>query len=370
VTLIATYAYAGCPVLFGDLLVTGPRPSGTHDPRMPVLGPVNDFFGDSDWAIHRLAQKVAIINNHCAIAWAGSWLGARIAISSLRKLGESRRLSISEVQEYLDGDLDLREYEVSIIGLLASDRGVQQFHWHAELVVGGVLGECAVDGSGRDAFAEFVAMFPAAAARRSGEANGIRQAVSSGLWLAAQLLTAELHQGWNARTLLQMFGGGYEVVVFDPGMQQMCKLPPETTYVFWEALNDGKTGSISKPLFVIKQRYLCDFLLIRSLTLEVIDEGRAKVGDQQRLVVAPMYDVAVQPRLEELNQTTLQSELFCHCVLIRGIRGSSIYTRIEHSGQGPLVQEPRMRIVEHGDRFEVLWSGALLSDIAQFVERA
>src|SRR5687768_569719 len=99
-TLIATFSVNKYPVVFGDLLLTGPASAGKRV-ALPTQGPDHDFFGDSGWAISGLTQKVNIVSPNCAIAWAGSWLEARCAISGLRDLAQSQTLTTDVVRSFL-----------------------------------------------------------------------------------------------------------------------------------------------------------------------------------------------------------------------------------------------------------------------------
>lgn len=134
-TAIAAFSVDRCPVVFGDLLLTGPRES-SRQVAVPAIGDVHDFFGGSGWSILGLEQKVVLINQHCVLAWAGSWLGASVAISELRFLASTQVLTADGVRAFLAGHPDVRAQGVGFIGwVYESESGrFGRFRHDAEVV--------------------------------------------------------------------------------------------------------------------------------------------------------------------------------------------------------------------------------------------
>jgi hypothetical protein len=365
-TAIATFTFDGCPLVFGDLLLSGPTPAVAPDVRVPAIGSVADFFGDSGWSILGLQQKVVIVDDRCALAWAGSWLGARVAIAAVREAATTAPLSADRVHEVLEGVSELRSHPADFVGLVAEGETI------AFIARGDILVDCWLPwglvtsaGSGRQRLRRSLRIQPATAMPLGG-VNGIRSAVSFALQFAGQLLTLERRQGDAAVTLRELFGGGYEIAAYDPGQGRFCKLPPETTYVFWEAATDGNEAGLS-PVLLIKKRYIRDVLAIRSLRLEMIGQGQLRAFDDQRHAILPMYECTNLPSIEELNATKLHSELYCHSVLIHSSGAESrIFSSIVHEGI-PAVR-PSMRIQEQGGEILIEPTPELLRGIAQAVE--
>ena len=115
-TLIAAVGLDTFPVVFGDLLISGPeQPAAVPD--IPLVGEVTNVFPDgSEGSILGLNQKVVLLGDHCVIAWAGNVEFARTIIRELRAIASNAPLSLPIIETYL-AQLDpiVRE-EVSFIG--------------------------------------------------------------------------------------------------------------------------------------------------------------------------------------------------------------------------------------------------------------
>ena len=106
--------------------------------NIPAQGDVADFFGAHGWRIVGMRQKVTLISPSCAIAWAGSYLGARIAIAKLRELAANGELTVQKVLEYLNTDEDMRQHAIQIVGWIHGGNYVDHFQYecasHSNLV--------------------------------------------------------------------------------------------------------------------------------------------------------------------------------------------------------------------------------------------
>jgi hypothetical protein len=71
-TLIAAVGLDTFPVVFGDLLISGPERPGPG-PNIPLVGEATNVFpAGSDASMLGLNQKVVLLGDHCVIAWAGN----------------------------------------------------------------------------------------------------------------------------------------------------------------------------------------------------------------------------------------------------------------------------------------------------------
>jgi hypothetical protein len=96
-TLISAFKIGVCPVVVGDLLLSGPeRLEG--ETSIPVIGNITRVFPQgSGWSIVGLRQKVNLIAENCVVAWSDSQLAATIIIKELRMLSSVAPLSLSIV---------------------------------------------------------------------------------------------------------------------------------------------------------------------------------------------------------------------------------------------------------------------------------
>jgi hypothetical protein len=134
-TLVTTIRERGLPLIIGDLLISGRETPG-HSARVPTAGLIDRVFpAGSGFTIVGLRQKIAIINDHCAVGWAGSMVGAAHIIRALRAEGQRGPLTPPRVHEIIAGaKSELREGESpSLVGFVTEivnggSLGVYRFH--------------------------------------------------------------------------------------------------------------------------------------------------------------------------------------------------------------------------------------------------
>lgn len=358
-TVIAAFNVQGCPILFGDLLLTAETGPNDRVVAVPALGDVRDFFEGSGWTVAGLAQKVVLISPSCVVAWAGSWIAAKLLISQLREMAREIVLTADSILSFLQQHPDLEQHPISLLGYVREDRGIKPFWYHAnELFNGGELGVVSAAGTGAHVlreFAEVMARFPFAA---KGQVGVGEVAVSTALSLAGFLLRAEVHGGDAAPTLRCMFGGGYEIASYLNG--EFRKVG-DLTFVVWEAQVDDGGVKISPPQLLLKQQYLHDVLLLRSAHVKG-SSGHLEIFDEQYHALLPMYEVPQEILHEDLLNVSLQSQLLCHCFLVRHGEGVGIYTRIQRSAPNSELS----MTMEDGDGKLVLgFNGAFLHEVAE-----
>lgn len=313
-------------MLFGDLLLTGPT-SG-RAVAVPAQGDVQGFFGDSGWSISGLRQKVCLLSDSCVVAWAGSWLGARVAIAELRRRALCGDLTVEDATGYLASEPELKRNPAAFVGLTYSAGYLHQFHFGAEAFQTPSLGLAYVSGSGANAIHEFANLLQSMESAATGSPTVGNQAIASALSLGGLLLQSEFRGRDAAATLRSMFGGGYEIAYFsDDRMQKL----PEITYVVWEAQIDESNVHVSHPQLLIKQMYSGDHLLIKSARIEssVVDPT-PRIVDEQGHAIGPMFEAPSFADLPSLRSMSLQSRLLCHCILVhRDAAVVGLYTRVQ-----------------------------------------
>lgn len=361
-TVIATFAISDFPVIFGDLLITGPTPQQRTSVAVPAIGQVGDFFENSGWSITALQQKLTVIGDYCVLAWAGSWLGAKTAIAGLFDLSLTEPLTCDSILHYLQSNLDLQQHPASFVGLIAEGNGLRQFHFGADQLISPSLGNVYYSGSGSDSLKQFSDFFGSVQEDATGMTNTAIRSISGAVTLGAILLQSELHGGHSATTLLNMFGGGYEVGFFADGRMQKLD---DLTYAFWTAEVSKSGIRLSPPQLLIKQKYLNDHLLIRSVKIEA-DASALRITEDQRHIIRPMIEVASKIRPEELASISLQSKWWCHCVMIiEDGRHSGIQTTIKFTQN---ESEASISIEEHEDRISLNANRELISQIMQSLD--
>lgn len=328
-TLIAGFEVQGSPILFGDLLISGVGEFENLDVAVPAIGPVGDFFGGSGWAIWGLRQKIVIISDCCAVAWAGSFVGARIAIDRLRSMAMDRLVKVEEIVCALRDDLDLILHPIDLIGWVVEESGVKKFEFGegVKCLESDLMGTVCCAGSGQHVIYEFVEMLKNSHTTATEDVAASDKAMSVALNLAVILLRVEKDGGIQAPTLRAIFGGGYEIAGYVGG--KFLKLS-DFTFVLWRVeIFPGKRTKVS-PQLIVKQAYLDDVLLIRSAIFGIDERGRPALVDEQAHAVLPVYDSQV-PLPSDLRDFSLQSNLFCHCFFCSHNGEVSIFTSIQRT---------------------------------------
>ena len=256
-TVVAAFNVRGCPLIFGDLLLTAEVDAGERTVAVPALGDVSDFFGNSGWSIVGMREKVVLISDHCAVAWAGAWLGAAVAIARLREMAAAGPLTTDSVLAYLRDEPDLQRHPASLVGWLVEGERFGQFWFGtSDVFDGGQLGQVYATGSGCAAVREFAQAANAMEWKVTGEAPVGAIAASTALALCGVLLRSEFHSGDAAEALRAMFGGGYEVAGYFGG--RFRKLG-DLTFLIWEAQVQGDNVLLSNPQLIIKRNYSAQF---------------------------------------------------------------------------------------------------------------
>ncbi|MGO4395888.1 hypothetical protein AB4Z46_31490 [Variovorax sp. M-6] len=333
-TLICAYDVQNFPVVFGDLLVSGASGPSDQQVGVPALGDVTDFFEGSGWSILGLRQKVSLISDHCAVAWAGSWLGARVAIARLREMAQEAPLTADSIRAYLRSEVELNEHPASFVGWIFEEteegRGLRQFGFgDGTLVDGGVLGCIRATGSGAPAVLEFAQIANATKWKASEEAGPAIFGFASALVLAGILLREEREGGLAAKTLRSLFGGGYEVAGFVNG--KFTKLS-DFTIILWDAsVDDDGLVRIEWPRLILKQTYKKDVLLLKSAIVGTGEDGKPKLFAEEGHAVMPMFESTERIVAEDILGISFESRLLAHIFMGRTSCGVGAYARVQQT---------------------------------------
>ncbi|TWO69504.1 hypothetical protein FN976_19660 [Caenimonas sedimenti] len=359
-TAIAALSCGEIPVVIGDLLVTRATVIPGAVP-IPALGDASDFFGGA-WAIAGLKQKVVLVNDDCVIAWAGSWVSARVALHDLREWLGYRVPSADEVVKFFQRHTDVKAHGNEFVGWVHEGGYVRQFGYQAERQYNTRFGTIVAGGSGSFAMREAAAHAPRIAPQ-FGHANAVDIAQLTGHLFGSMLLRAEFHGGDAAPTIRHFFGGGYEVAHRTDG--RFAKLGDVTFYI-WEAAFSGEDLRLSAPQFVLKQDYCGDFLLIRSVQVKEDGSGRLTIAEEQRHVIEPMIFAAEPADLgSRLSNLELQSSVSVHCIAVRGTVDPTLAFVVERVG---MLDRPNFSVSEGQGKVEFRIEQQFLSRISDQIK--
>ena len=320
-TVISAFAIGPCPVVIGDLLL-----SGLEQPQqveIPVIGNVTRVFPrGSGWSIVGLEQKVNLISDNCSAAWAGSRIGALTVMNDLRDFASQAPLTHAKItQFFLDQEPNLAE-SVKIVGWVKDEESFQIFSFGVEMTEAGLLGEIWAAGSGAEAFIKGIppGRFPAA----DRELVPLEKAVAFFLSTIGPMLQAEFH---STETLLNFFGGGYEIATF---VEDRFSKIGDITFVFWESEFRNEVVRIGLPVLALKQDYAGDTLRIRSLRFL---NGHSEPYEESHHVILPLGGSAPDG-FAESPPPDMNSSFTCHCVLVQSNDPMQVLVRVEYRTGG------------------------------------
>jgi hypothetical protein len=326
-TLVAAVSLDTYPVVFGDLLISGPERPGSV-PDIPLVGAVTSVFPvGSDWSILRLNQKVVLLGDNCVIAWAGNMVFARTVIAELQALASRAPLSMPILQTYL-AELDpTMKDQVSFVGWVRDGELFHQFWYRADIAQSPMFGRISAGGSAATDFAMLASQISGGSWNVPGRAlAGLERAISSMLSATSLLLQAELSSENN---LLQYFGGGYEIATF---MGDKFAKVGDIAFVFWMAnLTDGQVA-LSGPWFVLKQDYADDVLLLHVLRMRPGDVPTdPPMIEEDRHVVAPFGGTVDAEHANSICWPGMEATFTCHVVLVHSPKDITVFNRIDYS---------------------------------------
>lgn len=287
-TLIASINPNGSPMLIGDLLVSKDK-FEIPNIDLPSLGELNNsehlILSNSTKNITpvQTVQKVNILSQNLIVAWAGSYLRAKLILKALRDETANRELSYDLVKNILSDNEDLIGNEVAIIGLLMMPCGtVQAFHKNGEMFDIPGYSDFIYAGTGGSQYFDTLMNI---SSDRDEDATTLRypDALYNPAATIWKLLALELITGvpvYNA------YGGGFELAYFDDGGAK--KLDDIVHYCWKFDIND-----LAKPpeLWngITKYDYQNDNLIIRRIRAI----NQSKIGEtypvsEMRYIVPPL----------------------------------------------------------------------------------
>ena len=311
-TAVARLSINQHPLLIGDLVLSGEERDKGSIIRLPTVGPHTRVFpAGSGFTITGLRQKIALVRDNIAIAWAGNRVAAATIIKELIERSESEPFTLDSLGSYLR-DLPLVKInrEVGLVGWIRSNNRVTGFGFRSREFSSSRFGRVGVLGSGSVDFEDYLASYPELP--EGDHTDHPWTAVSKALILCGFLLRGEMH---SHASLLQYYGAGYEIVSMNGPNFQKCD---DVTYVFWEAELIGRKVSFSLQPRLFKYLYHGDVLLIRSVSLDKPGQTNDHVIASHTVeAVPPIYRDIDREEIKSLPVPAMTSKVLCNYFLIR-----------------------------------------------------
>jgi hypothetical protein len=302
VTTIGCFRIAGIPTLFGDLLISSPKPSAAAV-SLPAIGTINTPDSQREYHPVQLQQKVCIISNELVIAWAGAQFIAKSVIKGLRERFANAHVTRDSLFQFFDEYGLLTMTSCQFAGLLLEHGQVTCFGVHTDHHNHSVLGECYVGGSG-------AAKLLAAAKPRSGpkQVEGmirdVDDAVNEQLLFATRFLIEEYLAGLQDT----YFGGGFEIgAITENGAEKVGYI----LTLFWRYDPNQNEVPLLEPM-MIKWDYIDDDLIVQRLVQARNSSGAFELKEHTVSAIAPPDRTPVfgRPYFPDLNWKYLCSSYY------------------------------------------------------------
>jgi hypothetical protein len=311
-TAIIGFQLEGQPVIFGDLLISGPVTNVRLN--LPTVGEVSQVFGrEAVFAPVSLTQKIAIIHDDFAVAWSGTVYLARTVIRELTERFSARAPTETELRQYLDKLPDEIAENVSLLVMVAvSPSRMYHAGFGAYEESNSTFGVFRTAGSGSHAVGGFLQTVQSFIENEGRQMTPFAKAMGCALTMSGQLLAREIFANDN---LWEYFGGGYEVLTRVDGRWKKLE---DVLTVFWLArqTTTGDVELVTNPVKVMRQTYVDDLLVIRALTLE------GTRAEDRLYIVDPAKRPAYEWERQRVQWPEFRAKWICHQFVILGLDGS------------------------------------------------
>ncbi|MGH8729306.1 MAG: hypothetical protein ACREV9_14400 [Burkholderiales bacterium] len=308
-TAVARLGIQRCPMLIGDLLVSGPEFPGSTA-FIPTTDEFSAIFPPGcAWVPRGLRQKIAIVDDGLVVGWAGDLAIATDVIADLVQKSASVPFTKESLRHYFDGLSEAVWKEIELVGFIDDHTGMTPFCSESTIEFPTQLfGKVGLLGSGAKDLEKILrglSQLP----QGDRSLNPVEQSVGFGLQLTGILLNVEIA---TLKNLSNFYGGGYEIATLLNG--KFAKLD-DVTYLFWTAYVDSKEVRISRlPVRACRYAYHEDMLLIRSARFE--DKGESRAIDERLFVISPVYREAQPRELSSITPPSLNARHLCNYFLI------------------------------------------------------
>ncbi|KFE56484.1 hypothetical protein IV01_09220 [Pseudomonas syringae] len=292
--------------LQADVLMTSPKESDVEDAQFPTYHNYeNGGFPLPDSKVTGLAQKILIVNDNFAVAFAGRVDRIHSAVHLIKKLTlDGAELNGDGYLNGLESDSELRDGNFCAIILSAEEEGLLIKNFGAigkycneffDIVSGGSGAEHAIGYFSNLSLGDFDVPDEDIVVR--GTCLALKQ--------YAQHIIDEVDNQEFAESIGDYFGAGFEVAAYYDGKIQKVS---DIVYAFAEAeLDEDMFLQIEPPKFIMKSTYRNGDLVIRSLLNEIDpDDGYHKRRHDRTFSIPPVikfhkYAVADDDDADEIN---------------------------------------------------------------------
>jgi hypothetical protein len=351
-TAIAAITFLNCPVLLGDILVSNKHPATVPIASIPTFDEPARLHRASEFQIEGLRQKICVINNNIALAWAGGMMTARSIWRALSDASASEVLCLQQVKEILDSrESDMRSDDVSVVGYVIHPEGSGSFSFQCEKTEDLKFGSAWVAGTGTGHLKAILSKLHGM--EQTDEADPGEKALGMSLVLAGNLIAEEL---LTQATLRKFFGGGYELIML---VDNQLTKAGDVSYIWWQGEITDEGFVIGHPTRAMRLAYHDDLLLIRTLHMHA--KSKEHAFDEECFVVRSLQRNKI-PRdtLENLPVPDMNARYVCHLFSYqRGNELRCLVKAVVDRSDGPGI-----RFHLDGNELDIDLEKAFLSEVA------
>ncbi|MCT9826004.1 hypothetical protein [Pseudomonas veronii] len=307
--------------LTADILLTSPKGTWMPPSQIPSFQTTADTPDLEAHTVVGLCQKILVVNEHFAVAFAGSVPDIQDAIRLIDKLkAQAPNLTGKRFMEALLADDRLKTADLKAIALSVENDEIQITNYCAEYGISNEHFELHVGGSGLEHAVQHYEQFALQEFDVPVE-DIVVQGTCMALDQFARHLTGEFEKKFQSETIADLFGGGFEVVAYHSG--QFHKIP-DVVYAYAEAeLDADGILQIDDPKFLLKSTYQGEDLIIRSVEIHYDEEEEGYTTRNDRtFTIAPITryrETYVQDDCEGVN---FLGEFLCYLVKVKKPSGS------------------------------------------------
>jgi hypothetical protein len=354
-TLIAGFSIDNQPVLIGDLVLSGPEWSGSSNVDIPTIGDSQNIFPEgSGFVISGITQKVNVLSENLMIAWAGGAFVAKTLLKDLASQIPPQGLTFSGLQQFLDRFRQSKEKnDLQLIGCITEGQAALSFTLGGERFNASSFGEVFVGGSGA---ADAKSIFNASELPivLNGSLTPTTNAIARALMVAGHLLQLELNTG---STLLQYYGGGYEVATLIGGRLQKVG---DVTYLFWIVDATREPMHLSNPYHAVRIQYQNDVLVLRTARIG----SDLQFVDSAYLITPAFREISEDELLHDFQVPDMNSHFLVNLFWLKYSDGSTEWMcRVNYRS----VADKHINFRETGMGFDIQIEKSFLESIVQSI---
>lgn len=319
-TMISGYKLKEGGFLQADILLTS-RSKWMPSSQVPSFKPDDDSPALDAHAVSGLCQKILVVNDHFAVAFAGDVPAIQAVVRLIERLVDQHPvLTGKRFSDAVLADKEISNAAIKIIALSVEDDEVHISNVYADYGHDNENFELWVGGSGADHAIEHYQDYPLDAFDVLDE-DVVVHGTCMALDQFAKHLKSEFENKFKSESIANLFGGGYEVVAFYDGRFQKIS---NIVYAFADAEVDSDgILQIDFPKCLIKSVYEGDDLKIRSVELQYDEDFDEYVAINDRTFsIAPISRYHETKVSDDVNGLRFRGEFLCFLINVRTAKGN------------------------------------------------